>query len=176
MLVIALGVASVPDLARSVHTAYRPVVYPQEWDAVIDAVSVDGTPTVLSLPWQPLRRPTWAGDPAFLDPLPRAVPGTTLVSTALSVERGGTVVVVDDTPVDEVWATGRCRPTAFAGTASPTSSSGSGHPVRSRAATTVGGWSTRAPIPGVGRRTGRVTTTASRRCTRGQARMRRTAQ
>ena len=64
------------------------------------------SPTVLSLPWQPLRRPTWAGDPAFLDPLPRAVPGTTLVSTALSVERGGTVVVVDDTPVDEVWATG----------------------------------------------------------------------
>ena len=106
VLVIALSVASVPDLTRSVHTAYRPVVYPQEWDAVIDAVSVDGTPTVLSLPWQPLRRPTWAGDPAFLDPLPRAVPGTTLVSTALSVERGGTVVVVDDTPVDEVWATG----------------------------------------------------------------------
>jgi hypothetical protein len=106
VLVIALSVASVPDLTRSVHTAYRPVVYPQEWDAVIDAVSVDGTPTVLSLPWQPLRRPTWAGDPAFLDPLPRAVPGSTLVSTALSVERGGTVVVVDDTPVDEVWATG----------------------------------------------------------------------
>ena len=106
VLVVALGVASVPDLVRSVHTAYRPVAYPQEWDTVIDAVSTDASPTVLSLPWQPLRRPAWAGDPAFLDPLPRAVPGTTLVSTALSVERGGTVVVVDDTPVDEVWATG----------------------------------------------------------------------
>ena len=106
-LVVALSVASVPDLPRVVHTAYRPVAYPAEWDAVVDAVSPGGAPsTVLSLPWQPLRRPTWAGDPAFLDPLPRAVPGTVLVSTALSVERDGAVVVVDDTPTDEAWATG----------------------------------------------------------------------
>jgi hypothetical protein len=103
---VTLGVASVPDLVRVVGTAYRPVVYPEEWDAVVDAVSAAGSPTVLSLPWQPLRRPAWAGDPAFLDPLPRAVRGEVLVSTALSVDRGGTVVVVDDTPIDEVWATG----------------------------------------------------------------------
>jgi hypothetical protein len=105
-LVVALAVASVPDLPRALHTAYRPVAYPAEWDAVIDALSAGGgSPTVLSMPWQPLRRPAWAGDPAFLDPLPRAVPGRTLVSTALSVDRGGTVVV-DDTPIDEVWGTG----------------------------------------------------------------------
>jgi hypothetical protein len=106
-LVIALAVASVPDLPRALHTAYRPVGYPAEWDAVVGAVSSgDGTPVVLSLPWQPLRRPAWAGNPAFLDPLPRAVPGTTLVSTALSVERDGTAVVVDDTPLGEVWGSG----------------------------------------------------------------------
>lgn len=106
-LVVALSVASVPDLPRALHTAYRPVAYPAEWAAVVDAVgSGDGTTTVLSLPWQPLRRPAWAGDPAFLDPLPRAVPGTTLVSTALSVQRDGVLVVVDDSPTDEAWATG----------------------------------------------------------------------
>ena len=107
VLVVALAVASVPDLPRVVHTAYRPVAYPAEWDAVVDAVGAGGAPpVVLSLPWQPLRRPVWAGDPAFLDPLPRAVPGRTLVSTALSVDRDGTVLVVDDTPTGERWATG----------------------------------------------------------------------
>ncbi len=107
MLVVALAVASVPDLPRALHAAYRPVTYPAEWDAVVRAVGASGaSPTVLSLPWQPLRRPTWAGDPAFLDPLPRAVHGRTLVSTALSVDRGGTVVVVDDSPIDEGWDTG----------------------------------------------------------------------
>lgn len=113
-LVVALAVASVPDLPRTLHTAYRPVTYPTEWGAVVDAVSAGGgTPTVLSLPWQPLRRPVWAGDPAFLDPLPRAVPGRTLVSTALSVDRGGVAVVVDDTPVDEAWATGEVTPASL---------------------------------------------------------------
>ena len=106
-LVVALAVASVPDLPRAVRAAYRPVAYPAEWRAVVDAVSAGSAPAVvLSLPWQPLRRPGWAGDPAFLDPLPRAVPGRTLVSTALSVDRDGTVLVVDDTPTDEPWATG----------------------------------------------------------------------
>lgn len=105
--IVTLAVASVPDLPRALHSAYRPVTYSAEWDAVIDAVSAGGaTPVVLSLPWQPLRRPVWAGDPAFLDPLPRAVPGRTLVSTALSVDRDGTVLVVDDTPTGERWATG----------------------------------------------------------------------
>jgi hypothetical protein len=107
VLVVALGVASVPDLVRVVRTAYRAVVYPEEWDAVVDAVTAAANPTVLSLPWQPLRRPTWAGDPAFLDPLPRAVPGEVLVSTALSVDRGGSVIVVDDTPIHEEWSTGK---------------------------------------------------------------------
>jgi hypothetical protein len=106
-LVVALAVAAVPDLPRALHSAYRPVAYPAEWDAVIDAVSAGGrSPTVLSLPWQPLRHPAWAGDPAFLDPLPRAVRGTVLASTALSVERDGRVVVVDDLPIDEAWGTG----------------------------------------------------------------------
>jgi hypothetical protein len=107
VLVVALAVASVPDLPRVLHTAYRPVSFPDDWDAVVGSVSEGGrSPTVLSLPWQPLRRPGWAGDPAFLDPLPRAVRGTVLVSTALSVERDGVVVVVDDTPTDEAWAMG----------------------------------------------------------------------
>lgn len=106
-LVVALAVASVPDLPGAVRTAYRPVTYPAGWTAVVDVVGQgSGTPTVLSLPWQPLRRPGWAGDPPFLDPLPRAVHGDVLVSTALSVRRGDELVVVDDSPTGEVWASG----------------------------------------------------------------------
>jgi len=107
VLVVALSVASVADLPKSMQMAYRSVDYPAEWEAVIDVVSAGGTsPTVLSLPWQPLRRPEWAGGPAFLDPLARALPGTVLGSTALSVARDGTLVVVDDAPTTEAWGTG----------------------------------------------------------------------
>lgn len=106
-LVVALAVASVPDLPAALHTAYRPVTYPTEWAAVVDVVEEGADPpTVLSLPWQPLRRPEWAGDPAFLDPLPRAVHGDVLVSTALSVRRGDALIVVDDAPMGEDWASG----------------------------------------------------------------------
>ena len=107
VVVIALAVASVPDLRGLIRTAYRPVTYPAEWNAMVDSISGSGgPPTALSLPWQPLRRPVWAGDPAFLDPLPRAVHGTVLTSTTLSVRRDGSLVVVDDAPMDEVWASG----------------------------------------------------------------------
>jgi hypothetical protein len=106
-LVVALAVASVPDLPGTVGSGYRPVSYPAEWDAVTRAVDGGGTrPVVLSLPWQPLRLPAWAGDPAFLDPLPRAVEGEVLVSTALTVQRGSVVVEVDDAPTGEAWASG----------------------------------------------------------------------
>lgn len=107
LLVVALSVASVPDLPSRLRTDYRAVTYPADWAAAVG--SLDGAPTVptvLSLPWQPLRLPGWAGDPPFLDPLPRAVSGTVLTSTELTVARDGVAVVVDDAPVGEDWATG----------------------------------------------------------------------
>ena len=107
VLAVSLAVASVPDLPGTLRTAYRSVAYPAEWATVVDVIAADSArPTVLSLPWQPLRRPAWAGNPPFLDPLPRAVPGEVLVSSELSVRRDGSVVVVDDSPVREQWATG----------------------------------------------------------------------
>lgn len=106
-LVVALAVASVPDLPRAVRGAYRPVTYPVEWDAVVRSLEGGGgRGAVLSLPWQPVRLPPWAGEPPFLDPLPRAVRGEVLSSTSLAVRRGGRTIVVDDAPIAESWATG----------------------------------------------------------------------
>ncbi|HQA14404.1 MAG TPA: hypothetical protein PLX57_07630 [Ornithinibacter sp.] len=107
VLVAALSVASVPDLPSRMRADYRPVTYPADWaDAVRSLDAAPATPTVLSLPWQPLRLPGWAGEPPFLDPLPRAVSGTVLTSTALTVQRPAGSVVVDDAPVGEDWASG----------------------------------------------------------------------
>jgi len=106
-LVVALSVASVPDLPSRMRTDYRPVTYPADWaDAVRSLDAAPTAPTVLSLPWQPLRAPGWADEPPFLDPLPRAVSGTVLTSTALTVQRAGGSIVVDDAPVGEDWASG----------------------------------------------------------------------
>ena len=105
--VAAVAVAAVPDLPGHTGEAYRAVSYPAEWDAVVRSLDGGTTPsTVVSLPWQPLRRPAWAGEPAFLDPLPRAVTGEVLVSTTLTVQRDGRAVVVDDAPIGEDWASG----------------------------------------------------------------------
>lgn len=113
-LVVCLSVASVPDLPRLVHTAYQPTAYPAEWATVVTGLrSVGGqAPTVLSLPWQPLRRADWAGSSPFLDPLPRAVAGEVLTSSVLTVRRGGSTVVVDDAPRPDgpAWASGRVSP------------------------------------------------------------------
>ena len=107
-LVVALSVASVPDLPRVLHTAYRPVAYPAEWAAVVDAVgSGDGTPdgalAALAAAASPGAGPATRPSSTHC---PGRCPAPTLVSTALSVERDGAVVVVDDSPTDEAWATG----------------------------------------------------------------------
>lgn len=106
-LAVALAVGSVPDLPSTLRSAYRPVELPPDWDATVRAASGGGT--VLSLPWQPLRRPGWRGPgPAFLDPTPRAVAAPVLSSTVLTVVRDGRPVVVDDAPVADGadWARG----------------------------------------------------------------------
>ena len=105
---VALAVGAVSDLPASVRAAYRPVTFPADWaPAMTAATPTDGA--VLSLPWQPLRRPGWRGPgPAFLDPTPRAVAARVLASGVLTVERDGRRVVVDDAPVADGadWARG----------------------------------------------------------------------
>ncbi len=108
-LVLALCVTSVPDLHRTVGAAYQPVVYPSDWARMVAAADrTAGGGAVLSLPAQPLRRPTWAPREAFLDPLPLALSAPVLRSSALSVRRGGSVLRVDDgTTSDELaWERG----------------------------------------------------------------------
>ncbi len=96
---LALAAASVVDLPQDVRTAYRPATYPAGWGQVVAALAAGSdVPTVLSMPWQPLRRTGWAPPSAFLDPTPRAVTGTVLVSTTFTVERDGELIVVDDAP------------------------------------------------------------------------------
>jgi len=97
---LALAVTSVVDLPKDVQAGYRPAVYPAGWGQVVGALDATGVPpTVLSLPWQPLRRTDWATPQAFLDPTPRAVSGTVLVSTTFTDRRDGGLVVVDDAPL-----------------------------------------------------------------------------
>ncbi|MGL5863550.1 MAG: hypothetical protein ACRCY9_20090 [Phycicoccus sp.] len=110
VLAPGLAVATAPDLPSTLAATYRSTAYPDDWDDTVSAVvRSDGRPVVLSLPWQPLRRPSWAGATPFLDPLPRAVPGVVLSSTQLRVRRDGRLLLVDDAPrADGVdWAAGR---------------------------------------------------------------------
>lgn len=102
VLALCFAVASVPDLPRAAQAAYQPVRFPAAWSEVSTALDASPrSPTVLSLPWQPLRQPAWAPQRPFLDPLPRAVRGPVLTSTALTVRRDQQILVVDDTPQPE---------------------------------------------------------------------------
>lgn len=108
VLAVGLAVGSVPDLPRTLRTAYRPVDFPADWRSAT-AAATPPRGAVLSLPWQPLRRPAWRGaGPAFLDPTPRAVHVEVLTSGVLTVRREDRVLVVDDTPVLDAsdWARG----------------------------------------------------------------------
>ncbi|MGL5816768.1 MAG: hypothetical protein ACRCYR_04340 [Phycicoccus sp.] len=116
VLAPGLAVVTAPDLPATLAATYRSTAYPDDWDEALSAlVGSDGGPVVLSLPWQPLRRPGWAGATPFLDPLPRAVPGEVVSSTQLRVRRDGRQLVVDDAPRAEGadWAAGRVGPASL---------------------------------------------------------------
>ncbi|MGL5927864.1 MAG: hypothetical protein ACRCY8_02905 [Dermatophilaceae bacterium] len=116
VLAPGIAVATVPDLPSTLAATYRSTAFPGDWDEALSALVRDADrPVVLSLPWQPLRRPSWAGATPFLDPLPRAVPGEVLSSTQLRVRRDGRLLVVDDTPRAEAadWVAGRVDPASL---------------------------------------------------------------
>ncbi|HMM94511.1 hypothetical protein [Phycicoccus sp.] len=108
LVVVALSVGTVADLPTLLRESYRPVSFPTDWPEAVGAAGA-GDGAVLSLPWQPLRRPGWRGPgPAFLDPTPRAVGTPVLTSVVLTVSRDGRAVEVDDAPTADGtdWARG----------------------------------------------------------------------
>lgn len=120
LTITSLVVASVPDQARSLAAIYRPVTFPSSWGQVVQAVeeeqaAMNAPAVVLSLPWQPLRRPTWGSRTPFLDPTPRGVPAVVLTSSELNVRRGESVLVVDDEPYDvgHEWGRGELTPSTL---------------------------------------------------------------
>jgi hypothetical protein len=97
VVVASLAVLSAPDLPKAVHTAYRPITMPADWDATVRAAAeAAGDGTVAVLPWQPFRSVSWAGEGSFLDPLPRALPGRVLTAHELTVVRDDQPITVDD--------------------------------------------------------------------------------
>jgi len=114
VLLVAVSVVllTAPDLPGRVRDAYRPVAFPAEWSRVVAAVQAeDGggqTPRVLSLPWQPFRKTSWAGRQPFLDPLSRALPAEVVGSRVLTVPRDGRLLPVgEDPPEGAAWARGQ---------------------------------------------------------------------
>ncbi|GAA3615741.1 hypothetical protein GCM10022199_20060 [Marihabitans asiaticum] len=94
VVAVSLCALTAPDAGARLREAYRPTDIPREWSQAVAAVPSDGR--VLVLPWQALRAPTWADGRPFVDPLPLAVDARTVRSTTLTVERGGSLITVDD--------------------------------------------------------------------------------
>ncbi|NDI46672.1 hypothetical protein [Goekera deserti] len=92
---LLLPVVAVPDLAWGVGGRLQPVEYPADWSAVREAVAADDGPgDVLVLPFSAVRAFGWNDDRPQLDPAPRWLPRTTLVSDLLVVD--GRAVDGDD--------------------------------------------------------------------------------
>jgi hypothetical protein len=90
-----LVVLVLPDLALGVGGRLQSTRYPPGWDAVRTAV--DSAPErgdVLVLPWSTYRAFDWNSSTPVLDPAPRYLTRTTVVSSDLVVRRDGVLVTV----------------------------------------------------------------------------------
>jgi hypothetical protein len=109
VVMLSLAVLAVPDHPKAVHTAYRPIEMPADWDDTLRAAAdAAGSGAVAVLPWQPFRSVAWAGDEPFLDPVPRALAGRVLTAHELTVVRDGRPITVDDDASGyAAWRTGQ---------------------------------------------------------------------
>lgn len=112
--VALLPLVAMPDLAWGASGRLAAVPYPADLAAVRAVLDASPAGDAVSLPWQPLRRFPWNldGRRTSLDPVPRAMPRTTLVAGTLVVARGDELVAVPgDDPraarVDAALAAGR---------------------------------------------------------------------
>jgi hypothetical protein len=95
-----LPLACQPDLLWGAGGRLEAVDYPDDWSAVrAELMSSDRPGDVASFPWTAFRRFAWNADRTVLDPAPRWLPRTTVVSDDLVVEsREGTVTIAGDDP------------------------------------------------------------------------------
>lgn len=103
VVVVALAVlplACQPDLLWGAGGRLAPVDYPADWAAARSTLQQDARPgDVVSLPWTAFRRFDWNDGRTVLDPAPRWLPRTTVVSDDLTVETSdGVVTVTGDDP------------------------------------------------------------------------------
>jgi hypothetical protein len=92
---VVLPLAAMPDLAWGASGRLAAVAYPADLDEVRAALADQPPGDAVSLPWQPLRQFPWNLDGrTSLDPVPRAMPRTTLVAGTLVVARGDDLVEI----------------------------------------------------------------------------------
>ncbi len=95
-----LPLACQPDLLWGAGGRLASVDYPADWAAARWTLQQDARPgDVVSLPWTAFRRFDWNNGRTVLDPAPRWMPRTTVVSDDLTVETpDGVVTVTGDDP------------------------------------------------------------------------------
>ena len=92
---VLIPVALLPDLAWGVGGRLAPVDYPPDWASARQALVADTRPgDVVVLPWSAFRRFGWNGNRTVLDPAPRWLPRTAVVSDGLAVRTPDGIVVV----------------------------------------------------------------------------------
>jgi len=103
VVLIALAVlplACQPDLLWGAGGRLDPVAYPSDWSAARDLVADSPRPgDVVSFPWTAFRRFEWNAGRTVLDPAPRWLTRTTVVSDDLVIDTSaGLVTVAGDDP------------------------------------------------------------------------------
>ena len=103
VVLLALSVvplACQPDLLWGAGGRLQAVAYPSDWTAVREEVAASERPgDIASFPWTAFRRFEWNAGRTVLDPAPRWLPRTTVVSDDLAIDTAeGLVVVAGDDP------------------------------------------------------------------------------
>ncbi len=107
---IVIPVALLSDAAATLRPTLTPVQYPHGWATVAAAIGTDRDVAVV--PFQAYRAFTWMGRRVALDPAPRLLPGTTVVSDALLAR--GRLVAGSDRRATAVGAALRAGPPELA--------------------------------------------------------------
>jgi hypothetical protein len=95
-----LPLACQPDLLWGAGGRLQAVAYPSDWAVVRAEIAASERPgDIASFPWTAFRRFDWNAGRTVLDPAPRWLPRTTVVSDDLAIETAdGLVVVTGDDP------------------------------------------------------------------------------